>query len=114
MWLSTGIFVAALSCLTQAAESSGSLYIHEAATSQSHPRSRTISPESARLIIASRLGLDRYHELSSGTKDTLDAINDFAGSQQLLVGASTQEPVALLWAQTHDATGEDLLFGHNS
>lgn len=105
MWFSLSVWLPALACLASASTDTGHLIIYER-TTQNPPQARTISPETARLIIASRLGVDRYHSLGKASADSLAAINDFAGSQQVFAGKTRRDPVALLLAQSDDLDGE--------
>lgn len=105
MWLSLSLWLPVLACLAQAAKETGHLIIYERET-QATPNARTISPETARLIIASRMGVDHYHSLGKASTDELDAVNDFAASQQVFSAGLSQSPVALLLARSEDLNGD--------
>lgn len=58
------------------------------ATSQHRPAASSsdlVSPETARLILAQRLGLSQYHSLKSVDEQTIRQLNDFGGSPQRLL-----------------------------
>lgn len=44
----------------------------------------TLSPDTARLVFAQRLGLSQYHSLKHTDDDTIQYINDFGGSRHQL------------------------------
>lgn len=99
MRLSTSLWLPALASLVQAATSQvGHLYISEPNTSRRIPETTTVTPETARLILASRLGLDRYHSLGSANEDTINAVNKF-GAQQELFTSDAETPFAILLGQ---------------
>ena len=104
MWLSVSIWLPALACLAQATSDIGHLFVYDPNhTPQASPR--RISPQTARLMIASRLGLDRFHTLGSISQDALEAINDFGPTQQPFTDLSSQAPVALILSHAEDALG---------
>lgn len=58
------------------------------ATSQHRPAASSsdlVSPETARLILAQRLGLSQYHSLKGVDEQTMWQLNDFGGSPQRLL-----------------------------
>ena len=71
-----------VACVAEAASDTGHLVIFDSVNAVNAAQ-RTISPEAARLIVASRLGLDQYHELGSASRDTIAAVNDFTAGNQL-------------------------------
>lgn len=86
------LLVPALACLAQA--DSGKLYIYDGHL-QSTSAESNVSPETARLILASRLGLDDFHELGNVNQDTIEAINHLSADQHLFA-ASREASVAVL------------------
>ena len=91
------LLVPALACLAQA--ESGKLYIYQSQLQAvSSPDSAAISPDTARLIIASHLGLDQYHDVGSAAEDSIQAINDLASSQHLFT-QSAERSVAFVVGQ---------------
>lgn len=92
MRLSLPLLVPALACLAQA--DSGKLYIYDGHL-QSTSAESNVSPETARLILASRLGLDEFHELGNVKQDTIEAINHLSADQHLFA-ASREASVAVL------------------
>ncbi|RAR08537.1 hypothetical protein DDE82_002153 [Stemphylium lycopersici] len=62
----------------------------------------TVSPETARLIIAQRLGLSRFHSLEHADAETLQHINTYGGKQPKLFGAQDTDASRahlLVWAE---------------
>jgi hypothetical protein len=79
--------VSALSCFTHiAAASIGYVYTHDPSifTSQ-HAETRTLSPVTARLVLAQRAGVEDYHIENALSKEEIEAINDF-GTRTPLFG----------------------------
>jgi hypothetical protein len=70
-----------------------------------------VSPETARLIIAQRLGLSRFHSIEHADAETIRHINAFGGRQQKLFGeedADRSRAHLLVWvedAEQDEATG---------
>ncbi|OAG21719.1 hypothetical protein CC77DRAFT_1019623 [Alternaria alternata] len=62
----------------------------------------TVSPETARLIIAQRLGLSRFHSVEHADAETIRHINTYGGRQQKLFGGDDAEQTKahlLVWAE---------------
>ena len=60
-------------------------------TSQHRPAASSpdlVSPETARLILAQRLGLSQYHSLKGVDEQTIRQLNDFGGSPRRLLSSS--------------------------
>lgn len=100
MRFSLGALLPALACLAQAGSAlNGDLYIFDSHVSSTaaDSKTRTVDPETARLIIASRLGLDQYHNLGHAGEDALAAINAFSAQEHLFASAADPS-VALVLA----------------
>jgi hypothetical protein len=73
----------------------------------------SVSPETARLIIAQRLGLSRFHAIGLADAETIRHINTYGGRQQKLFGADDADRSKahlLVWvedAEQDEATGWD-------
>lgn len=82
MKLSWGFFFSSLSCAA-------------AATSP------TVSPNTARLIIAQRLGLSRFHSIETPDAETIRHINTYGGPQPRLFGGDDDRSKAhlLIWRE---------------
>lgn len=95
-----------MASLTQAAVDQGYLFINEPASSSSQPE-RTISPEVARLVLASRLGLEQYYDVGQAGRrdDVLEAINTLGAKQQVMQEDTTSSGAALLLAYGSDVPG---------
>lgn len=79
-----------------------SLYCTAAATSP------TVSPNTARLIIAQRLGLSRFHSIEHPDAETIRHINAYGGRQPKLFGAEdAAESRAHLLIWGYDGLGAD-------
>jgi len=71
-----------------AGASVASVYTFDSRPPQSPPASVSdvVSPETARLILARRLGLSQYHTLKGADDETLQQLSKFGGTQQRLLG----------------------------
>ena len=58
------------------------LYTSESWSRQAPVEPPSISPQTARLLLAQRLGLSQYHSLQDADDHTLDILNSFGGEQQ--------------------------------
>ena len=58
------------------------VYISGALPPQAHLESPSISPHTARLLFAQRLGLSQYHSLQGADQLTLDILNTYGGEQK--------------------------------
>ena len=76
LWLSS-----ALEACTVAAEAF--VYTSDVPLS-SNAETPSISPNTARLLFAQRLGLSQYHSLEGADESTLDILNTYGGKQQQL------------------------------
>ncbi|OAL07423.1 hypothetical protein IQ06DRAFT_238373 [Phaeosphaeriaceae sp. SRC1lsM3a] len=86
MKLSWGLFFSSLYCTASAATPS-------------------VSPETARLIIAQRLGLSRFHSIEHADAEAIRHINAYGGRQQKLFGADDADRSRahlLMWVEDGD------------
>ena len=81
--------------------SSGFLYIYndQASVSPKQPIT-SLKADGARLVIASRLGLDRYHSLQGQSESALQAIDRLSGQSSFL--SSNDASVAFIVSTTDD------------
>ncbi|EAT88107.2 hypothetical protein SNOG_04347 [Parastagonospora nodorum SN15] len=95
MKLSWGLFFSSLYCTASAA-------------------SPAVSPETARLIIAQRLGLSRFHSIEHADAEAIRHINAYGGRQQKLFGgddADQSKAHLLMWIEDElleDASGMEM------
>lgn len=80
MHLVVSALLPALASLARAAASasSPSLHVYDSHLASIKSNVDSISPDTARLVIASRLGLDRYHSLGDADAEALAVINSFS------------------------------------
>jgi hypothetical protein len=86
MKLSWGLFFSSLYCTASAANPS-------------------VTPETARLIIAQRLGLSRFHSIEHADAEAIRHINAYGGRQQRLFGgddADRSKAHLLMWVEDGD------------
>ncbi|KAJ4287211.1 hypothetical protein N0V90_012609 [Kalmusia sp. IMI 367209] len=101
MKLSWSFIASSLYCAASAAPA-GHVYIHDPSRRPSPQAASTVNPETARLILAQRLGLSRFHSIKDPSEETLKQINAFGGRKQKLFGGEnpdrTQAQV-LVWIE---------------
>jgi hypothetical protein len=74
----------------------------------------SVSPETARLIIAQRLGLARFHSIEHADTPTIQHINKYGGMQPRLFGGDVEQGTRahlLMWidgVEEKEATGTSL------
>lgn len=95
-WPSLSFWLSATVAVAQAASNNGELYVFEKDASTPSRQHHTISHDAARLILASRLGVDRYHDAGVVEDETLFAINDLGGSKKLFEDGQSTSRVAVL------------------
>ena len=69
-----------------AASGDASVYIHDNALASQSLKTPSISPRTARLLFAKRLGLSQYHDLGDADEATLQILNAYSGKQQSVFG----------------------------
>lgn len=108
MKLSWGVIASSLYC-TAAAARDAHVYLFDNAPRTSSQASSTVDPETARLILAQRLGLSRFHSIKNPTDETLKQLNAFGGKSQKLFGAedpAKSKAHVLVWIEgVEDAKG---------
>jgi hypothetical protein len=88
MKLSWGLTLSSLSCAASAAREAH-VYFYDAISGTATQAPSSVSPETARLILAKRLGLSQFHSIDSPSKDTIKQLNAFGGRQpKLFAGKS--------------------------
>lgn len=97
------IWIACVSLLTALVHSApdGQLHIIHDNGPKDHSSPMTITPEALRLILASNIGVDRYHDLDNVSPEDLAAVNTYADTPRLF-DKSVRRPLALLHLQHAD------------
>ena len=83
MKVSLGLMWVGAALNVYAATQEASLYIQDNSLSPASSKPQSISPKTARLLLAQRLGLSQYHDLGAADEGTLDVLNTYGGPQQL-------------------------------
>ena len=109
MKLSWGFIVSSLYCAASAAHE-GHVYVLDPISRPSPQAATTVDAATARLILAQRLGLSRYHSIEkTRSEESLKQINAYGGRQQKLFGgeeADRTQAHALVWIEgVEDAEG---------
>ena len=76
--------------VVQAASETAKVYIFQESEYPTSSITPTLSPEEARIVIAQRLGVSRYHTLRDISKNALSHINAFGGPQSQLFSSDGQ------------------------
>jgi len=106
MKLSWGFVASSLYCAAAAA-ANGHVFTFDGTATRAAPASSPIDPETARLILAQRLGLSRFHSVKDADAAAIKSINTYGGRHQKLFGedADTSRARLLMWV---DDASEDL------
>lgn len=89
MRLSANACASALLFTLPAVAQNALLYLATPSTADNPPT--TLNPSEARLVIAQRLGLSRYHNLNQASDETLQVINSFSSTPDSLFSAHQEE-----------------------
>ena len=100
MKLSWGFVASTLYCAAVAAKN-GHVFTFDGSENHAAAASSPIDPETARLILAQRLGLSRFHSIKDADADAIKNINTYGGRQQKLFGeqADTSRAQLLVWLE---------------
>lgn len=103
MKLSWGLVASSLYCAAAAA-TNGHVFTFDGSATHAAPASSPVDPETARLILAQRLGLSRFHSIKNANAAAIKSINTFGGRQQKLFGeaADTSRAQLLVWLEDAD------------
>ncbi|KAF2636367.1 hypothetical protein P280DRAFT_473208 [Massarina eburnea CBS 473.64] len=101
MKLSWSLTLSSLYCAASAAREA-TVYMHDATPGATTTQGRlNVSPETARLILARRLGLSKFHSLEGTSRDEVQQLNVFGGRQPKLFGGdqAVAKDHELLWLE---------------
>ena len=90
----------------QAASDTAKVYIFQKPDYPTSSTIPTLTPEEARLVIAQRLAVSRYHSLRNASKDALTHIDAFGGRQTQLFANDGQDLRSQLVVVIDNATPE--------
>ena len=82
----TGLLWASVAFNAYRVSAEALVYISEAASPPSHEVLPSISPITARLLLAQRLGLSQYHSLEGADESTIEALNVYGVKETQLFG----------------------------
>lgn len=98
--LTLSILTPLLACLASGSSAEGKLYIYDTQLQSPSPSPATtittIDANTARLVIASHLGLDQYHDLGDLDDDAITAINRLTWPRPLSDHTALSSAVALI------------------
>lgn len=94
MKLIIGLFSACAAYQIYAASPKALVYTSEGSSKHlPSSESPSVSPTTARLLFAQRLGLSHYHSLDGADEDTIELINQFGGKHgQLFIDRVERQP----------------------
>lgn len=108
MKLSWGFILSSLYC-SAAASKAGHVFIYDPIVQPAKEEPAAVSPETARLILAQRLGVSRYHSINTADADDLLQLARYAGvSRRLFLGQDDlygNEAHVLVWVEDVDDIG---------
>jgi hypothetical protein len=108
MKLARGLALSSLYSIACAA-ATGHVFIQDSAPRPASRASSSVDPETARLILAQRLGLSRFHSIKNPSEEAVHQINAYRGKQQKLFGGEDPEATQaqlLVWVEdVEDVTG---------
>ena len=81
---------------TYGASSEASVYFFDRNTKPAEAQPPSVSPSTARLLLAQRLGLSQYHSLKDAGESTLEHLNALGGTQKPIFPDEEQEPLKVL------------------
>ncbi|PSN69599.1 hypothetical protein BS50DRAFT_618639 [Corynespora cassiicola Philippines] len=98
MKLSWGFILSSIYCSASAAKV-GHVYTHDAHRKASPQSPPALTPETARLILAQRLGVSQFHSVDYADEDIIAKLNAFGGQRQRLFGGEAKGSQAhvLVW-----------------
>lgn len=108
MKLNSTLLLPALSFAAQlTAASVGHVYTHDPnGDRRAIAGSSSLSPETARLVLAQRAGVEAYHDLTSRDAEAIAAINDFGRRQPLFAARDEAQRALILVEGTEYPEGE--------
>ena len=96
MKLHWGLALPSLCCAASAARDAH-VYVYDATPGPATQAPSSVSPVTARWILARRLGLSKFHSLENPSKDALQQLNAFGGRPPKLFGGEQAKDHELLW-----------------
>jgi hypothetical protein len=109
MKLSGGVLLTSIaSHAAVAAASNGHVFIYDPVRNAAAPdQAPSLSPDTARLILAQRLGVSQYHSIgdTAGDDEIIPHLNAYGGIQELFTDDHTQDKSfahALVWVEGVD------------
>lgn len=110
MKLITAALLSALSCYTElAAAATGHVLTLNPSHDQTPSDSRALSPETARLVIAQRAGVEDYHVEKTLSEEEIKAINDYGLQSHMLSADKDAAKRVFILAFVDEAVAESML-----
>ncbi|CAI6282570.1 unnamed protein product [Periconia digitata] len=94
MKLSRGLALSTL-CSAASAAREGHVYVYDKVPGSLPQAPTTVTPETARLILARRMGLSDFHSLENPSEDTIRNLNVYGGNQPKLFGGHRQNDLKM-------------------
>lgn len=104
MKLSWGLTLTSL-CSAASAERDAHVYMYDAKAGSAEQTPSSVTPETARLILARRLGLSDFHTLDNPSTETIRNLNVYGGKHPKFFGGKGQyelETKQMLWLDDVD------------
>ena len=99
MKLSWGFIVSSLCGSIEAASKAGHVYVWDSSSKAPSSQLASVSPATARLVLAQRLGVSKFHSIQEATPSIIHAVDEFGGRPvKLFVGDEDRNDAhALVW-----------------
>jgi hypothetical protein len=108
MKISGGTLLSSLCCSAVAAATTGHVFTYDVNAKAAPQQAPEVSPEAARLILAQRLGLSKYHSIENADDDLISHLNAYGGRQELFRDANVQDSISahlLVWIEDVEDVG---------
>lgn len=110
MKLITAALVSAVSCYTElAAAATGHVLTLNPSRDQPSSSDRALSPETARLVIAQRAGVEDYHVEKALSEEEINAVNDYGVQTPMLSAQKEDEKRTFILAFVDETVAESML-----
>ncbi|KAF2013553.1 hypothetical protein BU24DRAFT_424550 [Aaosphaeria arxii CBS 175.79] len=86
MKLSWSFAVSSLFISASAASKAGHVFVYDPASAKAAPLQSSVTPETARWILAQRLGVSQFHSIDDPSEEAIEQLNAYSGRTQTLLG----------------------------
>jgi hypothetical protein len=109
MKLSSSLLLSVIYCSAAAASKVGHVLVYDPVQKAAPQQPPSVSTETARLILAQRLGLSRFHSIKHASDEIIEQINTYGGRRRQLFGADKDQEQSrshtLVWVDDVEDAG---------